>query len=158
METQKFVRLSLSRNEGESKSVHPHTQTAFNRFGQPFENGHVPIDVLLARLLKRQAAAVMRDVTTCPPDTIPAHIQRLDGLREVLRFAIAHGLVPPPERRISGAQLTCPCTCQDFIESLEITRRQHRAPSLATMPHDQLERIERKIETIAACLAGGDYV
>ena len=47
---------------------------------------------LLSDLLKRQARAAMADVTRCRPDTIPAHLARLDAVCEVAEHLLRHDL------------------------------------------------------------------
>lgn len=154
MTNQRALLLSLRRSNGDSKAAFQHLQSVFNRHELPFETGHTPPEKLLADLLKRQATQVMRDITECPPDTLPANVCRLDCVLETLKFAVRHGLVEPAECRISGAQLCYPATCEDFSEALAVTRRQHRAPALQGLPDAQLDRIENKLETLAAFIGG----
>ena len=150
MLTQKALHLLLKPgHNGENRKAQSHLNHCFNSHELQFQTGHVPPEKLLADMLKRHAASIMRDVTECPPDTLPAHIQRLDECLDLMKLVVRHGLISPPECRISGAQLCQPSTVLDFSEALAITRNQHRAPSLKGLPSSQLDRIEAKIESLA---------
>ena len=147
------LRLALRPGPADhSKTAFPHTQRQFNQYDTPFETLCARAK-LFAAMLKEQAADVMRDVSTCPPDTLPAHVKRLDGLTQIMQEVIRYRLVPEEDCRLSGSLLH-PATCQDFVEMLNLTRQRHRAPCLAGLPQPQLDRIEQKLETLAAYLAG----
>jgi hypothetical protein len=113
----------------------------------------VPSEKLLADLLKRQAKRIMSDVTECPPDTIPAHLARLDDWREIVSQLLRHELRETPESRVSGAQLTQPSTLADWLEVAKITRQSHRLPSYVNHRDEMLERIFKGIDQIAGLIA-----
>lgn len=108
---------------------------------------------LFADLLKRQGRRIMADVTECPPDTIPAHLARLDDWQAIARHAMQHGQVIAAECRLSGCQLVTPSTLADWLAAAEITRREHRAPSFVNSRDEQLERIFRGIDQLAGLIS-----
>ncbi len=112
-----------------------------------------PSERLFADLLKRQARKVMRDLTECPPDTIPAHLATLEALQDVIQFACQNGLLMEADTRLSGKQLMYPATVADFAACLVITRKQHRAPAFVNGDNAQLDRIEKKLDTLAGAIA-----
>jgi hypothetical protein len=148
--TQKHLRFVVSRLAGESLANHQHRQRALN-LAKPAVA--TPPEKLFADLLKRQARRIMADITECPPETIPAHMARLDDLRELIKHATTHELIPGNETLLSGKQLILAATVADFLACLEITRRQHRAPAFVNDREEALERIERKLDTLAGCFA-----
>jgi len=95
----------------------------------------------------------MADLTECPPDTIPAHLARLDAISELIRFACNHEMVPGACTRLSGAQLIMPATLADYLACLEITRKTHRAPPFVNERDETLARMERKLDVLAGCFA-----
>lgn len=107
---------------------------------------------LFADLLRRQARRVMGDVTECPVDTLPAHLARLDDLREVFKHVIRHDYAETPESRLSGAQLMYPATLADFLACLDITRQTHRAPAFVNQRDSEIADINRKLDLLAGLI------
>ena len=95
----------------------------------------------------------MQDVTECPADTIPAHVARLDGLLELIGHLCRHDYAETPEARLSGVQLTQPCTLADYQECLRITRRAHRAPAFINQRDGDIAEIKRGINLLGGILA-----
>ena len=147
-QSQRAFTLTLNPRPGQTHADCDRENLAFN---------HPPRSIskekLFADLLKRQAKAAMDAVTECPPDTIPAHLARLVSAAELIRFAIRHELVPGADTMRSGKQLLYAATCADYVEALEITRRQHRAPAFVTDRDVQFEAINRKLDTLAGLFA-----
>lgn len=112
----------------------------------------VPPAKLFADLLRRQARRVMGDVTECPIDTLPAHLARLDDLREIFRYVIAHDYAETPESRLSGKQLIYPATLADFLACLDITRNTHRAPAFVNQRDTEIADINRKLDLLAGLI------
>lgn len=129
---------------GESAQSHSFREREFNK-----PTKHVAPEKLLADLLKRLAKRAMSDVTECPPDTIPAHLARIDDLREVIGHAMRHGLVEPAENRPSGNALQYAYTLSDYCACLDITRKTHRGPSFLNSRDEQLSEINRKLDMLA---------
>lgn len=114
---------------------------------------HVEPSKLLADLLKRQARQVCSDITECPPDTLPAHLARLDGLREVFAHVIRHEYAATADGRLSGAQLQYPSTLADWLAVMVLTRRDHRAPAFVNSRDADLAKILRGIDQLAGLIA-----
>lgn len=153
-DSQRSLRFSIPLPPGVGKTFHSDLEREFNRFALPFKSTKTPVPKLLADLLRDESKRVMRDVKECPPDTLPANLARLDFVMEVCRFAIAHELVAPSDARLSGFQLAHPSTLLDFAAALDITRQRHRAPCIVSPSQDQLNRIEGKLDTLAAWIGG----
>lgn len=107
----------------------------------------------LADLLKRQARAVMRDITTSAPEFIGVHVQRLDALREVIQHVLRYDLNETPESALSGNQLQFAATLADFLTCLEYTRKEHRMPCGFSVAPDDVAGLHRKLDLIAGLLA-----
>jgi hypothetical protein len=146
---QNTLRLAVPRFPGESLRSHHLTEKLFN--GEPVR--HVPPEKLIADLLKRHARRIMSDISECPPDTIPAHLARLDDWREIVNFHLRHDLRETAESRLSGGQLVCPATLADWLAAAEITRRQHRAPAFVNGRDEMLEKIFAGIDQLAGLIA-----
>ena len=146
---QNTLRLSLPLSVGES--VRSHRLTEKMLLGDPVR--HVSPEKLLADLLKRQGRRIMSDISECPPDTIPAHIARLDDWRELVNFHLRHDLAETAESRLSGGQLVSPATLADWLAAGEITRRQHRAPAFVNNRDEMLEKIFAGIDQLAGLIA-----
>ena len=114
----------------------------------------VPQQKLLADLFKRQARRILQDITQCPPDTLPAHLARLEDWTAVVSHLLAHEWLETPEARLSGTQLCHPATLADWKAAAEITRRQHRAPVFANYQDGELGQINRKLDMLAGLVAG----
>lgn len=140
----------MSRLPGETSSNHVTRQRALNVESSP---GKVSPEKLFADLLKRQARRVMADITECPPDTLPAHLARLDALRDICNHAVHHGLIPLAEMRRSDRQLLYAYTVADFLACLDITRKTHRAPAFINQRDEDIADIKRMINTLAGCFA-----
>ncbi len=113
----------------------------------------VPPEKLLADLLKRRMRRAMGDVTECPAHALPAHLARLDGLREIGEHCIRHWLRETPESLLSGAQLAYPVTVADFLAAMAITRREHRAPVFVNQRDAEISEIHRKLDLIGGLLS-----
>lgn len=148
---QKPLRLTVPRSRGETVSEHSERQRLLNGAEIPVPVGK---EKLFADMLKRRARRVMADITECPPDTLPAHLARLDGLREVIHFAMRHELVPGAETRRSDRQLLYAYTLADFAACLEITKQTHRAPAFVNQRDEDLAAINRKLDLLAGLFAG----
>lgn len=148
--TQKALRLTLPPSLGlTSRERH---------FQQLSLNGKLPKkqpgEKFFADLLKRIARRVMADITECPPDTLPAHLARLDDIRDVVRHAVSHDYAETAEARLSGVQLTQAYTLKDFVACLDITRRHHRAPSFINNRDAELSAIHHKLDLLAGLVSG----
>src|SRR5581483_10955205 len=119
----------------------------------PEQTHHTTPATLFAQLLKRQARRVMAAVTECPPDTIPAHIARLDDLRELINHAIRYELIEAAEARPSGGQLQHPATVADYLACLHITRKTHRSPAFISANDAAIARIDDGIAKLCGLVA-----
>lgn len=146
MEHQGLIKFDLSRGVGEARHTHEYRQRIFNK-GGPARPSR---EELLAELLKSHAKRVMADVSECDPLQLPAHLARLDGLRELFCHFINLWFHDTREAALSGRQLLHPSTLADYLRCLELTRQRHRAPAFINSRDEQLERIEKKLD----CLAG----
>jgi hypothetical protein len=147
---QRPLRLSTERKRGESIHAHQLNQRLLNTEGPRTVNPQK----LLADLLRRQARAVMKSVTTCEPAGITAHVARIDSLLEIIRHAREHGLISEAEQARTEAALVFAVTVADFQAALLLTRDTHRAPSFVhCLASDELSDLHRKIDCIAGLLA-----
>lgn len=110
-------------------------------------------DLAFARMLKEQALKIMQDVTECPPDTLPAHLARLDGLRDIMTHNVCSLYKETAESRLSGTQLAHPSTLADHLACLEQTRRNHRAPAFVNSRDTELARLNHKMDLVAGLLS-----
>ena len=122
-----------------------------NRRGEPFKDTptKVPPGKLLADLLKRQARRVMADVTNCQPDTIAAHIARLEDICDVIEHFTRHDFAETAESRLSGRQLAYPTTLADFVACMELTRKNHRCPEFVNPHEDFQKEIIQRLDLLA---------
>jgi hypothetical protein len=148
--TQRQFHLTVPRFEGESQRLHGYRADETNgKYPK-----HKPCGFkIFCELLKRQARAVMSDITECPAPALPSQLARLNDLRHVIQTALEHGLVPIEETQLSGKQLIYAATLADFLACLEITRREHRAPAFVNQRDQDLARIWHGIELIAGMVA-----
>lgn len=151
MPIQRTLRFALNRKNGQLAVNHKADEAALNhpRNLEIKKSYHCP----RAALLKRLARRAMADVTECPPDTIPAHLARIDDLREIISYNLRHGYAETPESRFSGKQLETPFTLADYLECLRVTKRQHRAPSFVNQRDEEISQINRKLDCIAGLLS-----
>src|SRR5689334_24959856 len=101
MPKQRTLRLSLSRKNGQLAVNHRIDEAILNHprnLETTTRKPHCP----KAALLKRIAARAMSDLTECPPDTIGAHVARIDDLRDIFSHVISHEYAETPESRFSG--------------------------------------------------------
>jgi hypothetical protein len=150
MNTQKSLRFTVARIPGETSNAHASRERLINKGREHFP---VPPEKLFADLLKRQAKRVMADITDCPANTLPAHIARLNDLRDIVRHAVNHKLVPDYECGLSGRQLMFCSTLADYAAALELTKSAHRAPAFINSRDEAVERIERKLDLLAGLFA-----
>lgn len=151
MSNQRTLRFALTRKNGELKVNHRACEAALNH-PRNLETPKVK-RYPMAELLKRQARRVMSDVTECPPDTIGAHVARVDDLRETIAHVIENELKETPESRFSGKQLASPYTLKDYLECLCITRREHRAPAFVNQRDEDIAQIKNMICTLAGLIS-----
>jgi len=149
MHQQREIRFTLAAIPGESRNAQSMREQAFNKTPRH----ELPPAKLLADLLKRQARVAMQDVTTCPPDALPAHIARLDMLRDLMRLVTYHELVPSSETHRSDKQLIFCSTVADFLACVEITRQQHRAPIIVTDQTEFERDVIRRLDLLAGLIA-----
>jgi hypothetical protein len=149
MTIQKSLRFDVSAIAGETSRERQFRQQQVNGSLQ----SKTPGLKLLADLLKRQGRRIMSDITECPPDTLPAHLARLDDWREIVEHHLRHDLECTPEGRLSGAQLVNPSTLKDWLAAADITRKWHRAPAFLNHRDESLEKIFRGIDQLAGLIA-----
>lgn len=145
---QRELNLKLVRLDGEPRETFIHRQRDFKK-----GVAHVSPEKLFADLLKRQARRAMLDVTECPPDTLPAHLARVEALQEIISHVLRHDFAGTPEARPSGAQLLHAVTLHDFAACLQITRVQHRAPAFINGRDRELAEINHKLDVLAGLFA-----
>jgi hypothetical protein len=76
-------------------------------------------------------------------------------LRETLALALElEGLIPDSQRERSDRQLLHPVTVCDWAAALEILSRTHRAPAWVNTTSQEIQQINRKLDTLAAMVAG----
>jgi hypothetical protein len=148
--TQRQFSLTVPRFAGESQRVHGYRVGEINgKFPKQERCGFKAF----CELLKRQARAVMADITECPAPALHSHLTRLNDLRHVIEIALEHGFVPIEETQLSGKQLIYAATLADFLACLEITRREHRAPAFVNQRDEDLARIFHALELIAGLVS-----
>lgn len=100
---------------------------------------------LFAEYLRREARLVMAAVTECDPVQLPAHLARLDSLRELIADSekIASSFNP----------LNAAYTVGDFEFCLVETRKTHRAPAFLNSRDTELAQINHKLDLLAGCFA-----
>ena len=113
----------------------------------------VPAEKLFCDLLKRQAREAMAAVTECPAVSMPYALAGLASVRGVIRAAMAGGFVPACEMQRSGHQLTAAHTLADYLECIELTRREHRAPVFLNSRDAEISAIHHKIDLLASMVA-----
>lgn len=151
MENQGLIRFDLPRNEGEAAHSHDYRKRLFNQHGTGTRRPSR--ESLLAELLKGQANRVMADVSECDPLQLPAHLARLDALRELFNHVLNYWLAETKEAVRSGRQLQYPSTMADYLACLEITRQRHRAPAFVNQRDADIADIKRGIHLIAGLLS-----
>ena len=149
MQKQGLMKFGLPRQPREANHTHAYRERIFNGEGPRGPSR----DELLAELLKAHAKRVMADVSECDPLQLPAHLSRLDGLRELFCHFINLWFHDTREAALSGRQLQHPSTLADYLRCLELTRQRHRAPAFINDRDAQLARIERKLDLFAGLLA-----
>jgi hypothetical protein len=148
---QRQFSLTVPRLEGESGRVHGYRVDEIN--GKFPQHQKPTGQKLLSDLLKKQARAVMSDITECPSPALPAHITRLKDLREIIETAMTGGLVPIEETQLSSKALQYASTLADLLACLELTRQSHRAPAFVNQRDQDLEKIHHALCLIAGELA-----
>jgi hypothetical protein len=143
MHSQTLCRLRLDRENGQSAREHAETERLLN-----LPNPSARKQDQFACLLKRQADEIMRAVTECPPAALPQATARLRDLSEVIRFAVANGLVDADERQLSGPNLLHLHTLADYQAALDITRQQNRAPVFASRWSQELAELNAKLDAV----------
>lgn len=104
-----------------------------------------------AALLRRQAASVAEDVTSCPPAAITHHMRRLRDLQDLLRLVIgSEGFLEPDERERSDRQLIHPATVADWAAVLDQVAKTHRSPAYVSSTQAELAKINGKMDLLAA--------
>jgi hypothetical protein len=108
-----------------------------------------------AALLRRQSAAVSDDVMNCPAAAVAHHLARLRDLRETMALALeGPGLIPDAQRIRTDRQLLHPATVADWAAALEVVNATHRAPAWVNTTAAEISAINRKLDTLAAMVAG----
>jgi hypothetical protein len=148
---QKALRLTLTKNPGEPQHEDLFRQRLVN--GKEKLTSTIPSWKLLADLLKRQARRVMQDVTTCQPDTIAAHVARLDDLRDIIRHCLLHELKETPEASMGDFPLNSTYTVADHLFAMDNTRKTHRCPAFVNWRDAELSEIHSKLDLIAGILS-----
>ncbi len=146
---QKAFRLTVRPVPGESIAEFNFRQGDLSSRLKSQGQNSVSPQKLLCDLLKRHARLVMGDVNRCQPDTIAAHLARLESLCELSEHFIRHDFAETPESRLSGRQLAYPVTLADFVACMELTRRNHRCPEFVNPAEDFYREIISRLETIA---------
>lgn len=146
--TQRHFKLTVPRLSGESHRLHGYRVQELNE-EKPKRNPNSQ----LVELLKKQARAVMADVTECPAPALPSHITRLHDLTDLIRLLMDLEMVPPVETQLSGKQLIFASTLADFVACLELTRKNHRAPAFVNQRDADIAKIWHGIELIAGMVA-----
>jgi len=145
---QQAMRLQLSRNNGESAHSHKLREQAFNTDLRKVSPAKIFCDTI-----KRLARRAMRDVTECDALALPAHLARLDDLREIIGHAIRHDYSETPEAVATEMPIRAAYTLADYAACIQHTRQCHRAPSFVNSRDGELSEINRKLDTIAGLLA-----
>jgi hypothetical protein len=142
---QALLRLNCRRSPrspfaGETEAETPHHERNRQRF---------------AALLRRQSASISDDVMNCTGPALPHQLARLRDLRETLALALdLDGLIPDAQRERTDRQLLHPVTVADWAAALEILSRTHRAPAWVNTTSQEIQQINRKLDTLAAMVAG----
>jgi hypothetical protein len=150
---QRTMRFSVNRIDGQL-AVNHRIDTAILNSPRNLETPRKTIARCpKAEMLKRIARRAMSDVTECPPDTVGAHLARINDLQEIFAHVIRTDFKETPESRLSGKQLAHPHTLADFLECLNVTRRQHRAPVFVNHRDEDISDIKRMICTLAGLVS-----
>lgn len=150
MQKQNSFRLRVSARPGVPERVRRFDEKLLN--GEPRPASVTP-EKLLCDLLKRQARQVCCDITECAAVSLPAHLARLDGLRDIISHHLRHDLAGTDEASASGVQLRHPSTLADWLEVMRMTRKDFRAPAFINSRDEQLEKIWRGIDQLAGILS-----
>lgn len=145
------LRLTVSRMPGETSLNHTWRQRLLN--GSETPASKVQPEKLLADMIKREARAIMSNITECAAEQIPAHLGRLGFLRELIHHATRNELIPGAETRLSGRQLLFAHTVADFAAALEITKQTHRAPAFLNQRDADIAEINRPLDLLAGLFA-----
>lgn len=151
MPNQRTLRFSLNRNHGQLAVHHKIGESILNH---P-RNLEIPKPKKRwpkAEMLKRIARRAMADVTECPPDTIGAHVARIDDLCEIVTFELHHDLKESPEATLSAMPFR-PYTLADYLHCLNFTRKQHRAPAFVNQRDEDISQIKNMVCTLAGLIA-----
>ena len=151
---QNALRLTVTPVQGESNAEF---RFRAGDFQQQLKSEPVKVhpQKLLADLLKRQSRAVMGDINRCQPDTIPAHLARMESICELAEHFMRHDLAETPESRLSGRQLAYPVTLADFVACMELTRKNHRCPEFVNPQEDLQREIIQRLDTLAFLVIQG---
>lgn len=151
---QRLLRLALPKLDGQRPSDRTAADWAFRtRLRHPSETAP-PGGRQLANLLREHVAAAVENLTRCIPAAAGAWRHHGDALAAVAELAITAGIVPDDEARRTSRQLAHPDNLADWLAVWELTRREQRAPAELDLDEPRWARVERKLDTIAAHLAG----
>jgi hypothetical protein len=153
MLNQRTLRFELARKSGQLAVNHRIDEAILNHPRNIETHKKTVARCPKAEMLKRVARRAMSDVTECPPDTIGAHLARLDDLIEIFAYLIREDFAHTPESRYSGKQIGTPYTMADFLECLSITRKQHRAPAFVNQRDADIADIKRMVCTLAGLVS-----
>lgn len=153
MKQQRTLRFTVNRKDGQLAVNHRADESILNHPRNLETIKKTIARCPKAELLKRIARRAMSDVTECPPDTIGAHMARLDDLIEIFAYAIRDDFAHTPESRYSGKQIGTPHTMADFLECLSVTRKQHRAPAFVNQRDSDIADIKRMVCTLAGLIS-----
>lgn len=148
MENQTKIRLTLPRPAGVGIQSHAYTERLLNN-----PPGKMAFEAQLSRLLKRLAKSAMAGVTECPPVALPAHLARLDDLREIIDLTCLEYYGESGEGQRSEHQLQHPHTLADYSEAMRQTKANHRCPAWISDRDYQLEKIFRGIDQLAGLIS-----
>jgi hypothetical protein len=152
MKEQRTLRFSLNRKDGQLAVNHRADESILNH-PRNLETSKRKPRCPKAELLKRLARRAMSDITECPPDTIGAHLARVNDLQEIFQYLLRTDFAETPESRFSGKQLASPYTLADYLECLNITRKQHRAPAFVNSRDEDIAQIKQMIGTLAGLIS-----
>ena len=155
MSKQKTLRFTLNRRDGELAVNHRISEEILNHkynleTKKPGRDNVA--QCLKCSMLKKLARRAMAAVTDCPPDTIGAHVARLDDLIEIIGLELRHDLKETPEATMGQTPLK-PYTVAEYLFCLTWTKQQHRAPAFMSQRDEDISQINRKLDMLAGLLS-----
>ena len=123
---------------------------AFQGLDTPQRHPSESIGFRVAAQLRRELERCIDAVSSCQPASLTVNLDRLASVRAAAETILP--LVPDGQRLRSDRNLVHPLTLADWIEAARITGSAHRSHTWAPIGCDRLDRIEAKLDSLAALI------